>query len=458
MRLFDLFRPFRLTPAPVSALPARAKTMRFRPYQLTGTHFLRTVKRGVLCDAPGLGKTFQATEATELPAIISCPVNLCDQWAEFIAAEYPQDRVSVAAYGTPRERQSAIDAEWDWLIVNHDMWRKYFMPSINTLILDEMHHFRGRNAKRSEMLALRAQMTPRVYGLTATPIYKDVSDLYHLLHVLDPSAWKSYWQFVDRYAITADYGYGVKIVRTKPHTDLRSQLIKYMLGRTYKDVGMYLPPRIDKQVVLRLTKPQQDAYIRIKQDYKLKLDDGTYKRFFNASEVEHTLRRFTMTPEKIATIHRIIDDTPMYSDGNGDARTDRKPEPVIVFTKYRESASRIAEALGGALITGDMDPRERRTTALYAKQRVRVATIDSITEGVDLSDYRTVIFAEEDYVPGKQYQALSRVLRHRPDGRQGPVIVYYIRYQRTVDMAVHRAVQTRITDAGDVVREALADT
>jgi len=76
---------------------------------------------------------------------------------------------------------------------------------------------------------------------------------------------------------------------------------------------------------------------------------------------------------------------------------------------------------------------------------------------VDLSDFRTVVYVEETYVPGQQYQSMSRVIRHRTsEGEDTPVVVYWVRYKQTVDAVVHDTARSRIDgNAMTVLREAL---
>ena len=159
-------------------------TFQLRPYQSQGVRFLREKKRAILGDAPGLGKTFQAIEAAELPACISAPLSLIDQWVEFITEQYPHHSIHIAAYGDIIKRDAVFKAfEADpnplkWIIVNHDAFRTYYIPEVKTLIADEFHHFRNREAKRSVGLRQMAHRTENVYGLTATPVFKDIGDLY----------------------------------------------------------------------------------------------------------------------------------------------------------------------------------------------------------------------------------------------------------------------------------------
>jgi len=442
------------------SLAVRAVSMEPRVYQIDGIEWLREHKRGILGDAPGLGKTFQAIEAAVGPTIVTAPLTLTKQWADFINEQYPNDKVVIASQGDVLERTQALETpSWDWMIVNHDMWRKFYMPDASTLIVDEIHHFRNREAQRSVQLRNYAhKRVERVYGLSATPIYKDVGDLYNQLYILDAEKYREgYWGFINRHAVNADYGYGSKVIRVRSWERLNREIAPYIKQRTYAQVGMYLPDRIDKQVVLRLSGDDLARYKKLRDFYILEAggEDGEDKRFFNAAAALHALRKLTVTREKIDAVKQIVDDTP------GD-------DPIIVFCWYHDTAKYVAEALDAPEITGALKPDERvrlAKTGGVTKSRARVVTMESLSEGADLSDARTVIYIEETYVPGKKYQSLSRVQRFRtaPQEEGGeldttPVVAYWVRYAGTVDQVVHDTARRRTTgNALQVLREALAE-
>lgn len=424
----------------------RARSLVPRRYQELGIDFLKTAKYGILADDPGLGKTLQAAEAAVLPAVITCPIELVDQWRDFLVDQYPNDTVSVAAYGDVIKRDKALSAGADWTIINHDMFSRFYIPDAQTLIIDEMHHFRGRNSERSKMIRLYRKRIPRLYGLTATPEFKDVTSLWHLLHLLNPDLWSSYWAFVDTYTYNDANQYGTKIKRVRSRNQLTSRTAPYILRRTYKQVGAEVPAKIDKHITLRLDDAQAKLYRDLKNFYRIETEEGT-KRFFNAGAVVHELRKMTITPVKIKAIQQILDDDP-------------NEEPVVIFCMYIETAHTLAKALNGTCVTGEMLPAIRRLQAHggHDKKRVRVITMKSMSEGVDITEARTVVIAEESYVPGQQHQALSRVIRERHDDtNEDPVLCVYVRYEKTIDEAVHKVNSSRTQDSNDssVLREAL---
>jgi superfamily II DNA or RNA helicase len=435
-----------------------------RAYQVQGIEFLRRQKRAILGDAPGLGKTFQATEAAELPCVISCPLPLVDQWKEFLEDQYPADPVSVAAYGNIVQRDAALTEfkeRGGWLIMNHDLWRRAYIPDAATLIVDEMHHFKSKDPARSKMLLAysKREGVERIYGLTATPVYKDVGDLWFQLHILDPKRWSSHWDFLQRFAVTSNYGYGVKVLRTRNKALLDRELEPYVIQRTYASVGMQLPERIDKHVILRMDAGEKKRYDTLRDFYRLQLgDEGEFKRLFNAGAVLHELRKMTITPKKLDEVAELVEEAQIATS-----------RPVTVFVWYQDTAARVVEHLSkrgieAVEITGELEPAKRRTLAQGSA--VTVATMASLSEGVDLSYGRTVVFCETDYTPGRNYQALSRVIRHRTEGEAtpdeagatntDPVVCYWCRYAGTVDQNIFETQKARTNGSAlQVLKEAL---
>lgn len=436
---------------------SKARTLGRRPYQEDDILWAqqqdgpREPLRCISGMAPGLGKTFWATETLVLPAIVACPLNLVGQWQQFIEDQYPHWRVVVAAYGDVIKRDAAIKSPFDVLIVNHDMFRTYAFPPVQTLVVDEIHHFRNRETKRSKWIRVYAHRTPYVLGLTATPVYKDVGDLWHQLAIIDKDYqknWGSYNQFLMNFAYTSSSGWGAKVIGTRNERLLKTRLKPYIRERTYREVGMFLPERIDKHVVLELDpKFRKNVYDELRNHFRLQLEGmPEAERFSNAGAVLHKLREILITDEKLQAVADLIDDVP-------------DNDPVIVFVWYKETARKVAEKLDGVEITGDMDSAKRREIAISGgpdKKRVRVATMASMSEGVDLSMARTVFFVEEDYVPGRNYQAMTRVQRHSTSDDQRPVNAYWVRYKDTVDSIVHQTAISRTQgNAMTVLKEAL---
>jgi superfamily II DNA or RNA helicase len=279
--------------------------------------------------------------------------------------------------------------------------------------------------------------------------------LWHQLHILYPEAFPSKWDFLDTYAHTNGRGWGASVVKVKNERALHNMLKEYMRELTYKQAGMFLPDRIDKDVKLEMDKEfRKNVYDKLRIHYKLELEGmPEAQRFESAGAVLHMLRRILIDEFKLEAIKQIVEDI-------------QHDRPICVFVWYKDSAEKVAEALDGIVISGDMKPEVRREIALYGRRadsfnepkRIRVVTMASMTEGVDLSFMRDVIFAEQDYVPGKNYQAMTRVQRARTEEGydKDPVVAYWPRYMNSVDEVVHTTARSRTTgNALTVLKEAL---
>lgn len=406
--------------------------LRPRPYQLEGIRFLQDKQRAMLTDAPGLGKTLQASEAAVRPVLVAAPTYLTEQWYDFLTEQYPNDRVLLSE-GVSRDRQDILKIPAQWYIINIEMLRTYVMPKVETFIIDESHHVRGRDSQQARGALAVAMLTPRVYLLSATPIIKEPDDLFMQLRLIDGPNFKSYYVFIDKYCKTLNTPWGTKVMGAKNPLEVRLLLRRYALGRSYKEVGLQLPKLIEQNIVVTPTADFKRKYKEVKEGYSFEDMELT-----SLQQAYQVLRHMTLCKEKLQVLDSLIQDV-------------AHNENVVIFCWYRVTAKALGEHLKAAVVTGEVASNERRVLA--KSSRITVATIASMSEGVDLSRARVVIFFEEDYTPGIMKQALSRVHRYSEDDT--PIRAYTIYMKGTVDEVVHNAVLRRRTSIREIMREAL---
>lgn len=427
-----------------------------REYQTQGTNFLRVMRRAFLTDDPGLGKTPQAIRAAELPCMVVAPKYLCEQWVDAIRREHP-DAVIAHADGTRTQRDTIISKKADWYVLNLEMPKSYDMPTgIRTYINDESHHHRNRNADRTKAVYVMEtdDLNARVYNLTATPFWKSVDDIWMQVQILRPGVLPPYNRFVKLYCISLRGAYGPKVIGVKKamRAGLRELLQPIMLGRTYKDVGRYLPEIIESIIKINLPATHMAIYDKLVRDFSFRWGDEEEQRkiIFNPATVLHALRQITAQSGKFETVESIIED-------NND-------KPAVIGFWYKDHARMMQARLGDSksvLVTGDLDATERHRRALYAQKNGKhlVASQMSLSEGINLSQYRVFIFGEENYVPGSNHQFVSRVVRDRNDNGtdREPVRVFYVQARKTLDEDIHRISKSRKT-ANQATRELLERT
>lgn len=420
-----------------------------RPYQEAGIAWALNKKKCMIADAPGLGKTYQALEVIDrvgaFPCIIFCPGHLVEQWAQFIKAQYAWKghAVSYAKKADFYIRDWALQEKADFYVANIEMLRdadNYNWPIAKSLIFDESHHLKNRNSKQSiGALKLVFRFKPEyVLCLSATPIKKEADDLFAQLRLLRPDIFRSYDTFVQTFCETEQTPWALKVIGIANKLDLMKLLELVMLRREYGDeaVKMQLPELIESVIPITFNDKQRIAYNTLRDDLILRAEGFDDIPYMWAIQALQTLRRMTATDEKIQAVVDLAEDA----------------GACVVFTHYKDTAKRIAALLKVQAITGDIPAPGR--AELAKAQRIVVATIDSLTEGVDLSYMDTVIFAEEDYTPGSNFQAMSRVRRFGADVTK-PIIKYCVHVEDTIDERIHAITERRHSTAQSLLSDVL---
>lgn len=438
-----------------------------RRYQTEDVEFHLDNPKSANHSQPGTGKTAIAAETmmsdpTMEHILVACPDYLKPMWRDHIAKQYypeqyqhmqryPQDEIPDIAVcqGQSMDRISQIMARKKWTIINKEMFRTYPIPAMyDGVILDEAHHFANRNAKMTEAATelTTSPNTKRVIQLTATPVRKEPDDLYSQLRMLDPQTFSSYYDFVREYCYVSRGRYGMH-VRGGRTQKIKEMLKEYAVAHTYSSVHLQLPRLIEYVDTLEMTPQMRKLYLTVKNTYRYPdLGAGTVKFLTNAMQVMTHLRRMTMCETKLEAIQDIVDDS---------------DDAVVIYTWYREGAEKVAahllensnHSVDVPIIDGSISAQKR--AELAKGQKYIVATLAALSEGVDLSHARVVVFAESYWQPAMMYQAMSRVRRWSNDTR--PVMVHYLNMENTIDEIVHKAHKERHATIESIIKQALED-
>ncbi len=112
---------------------------------------------------------------------------------------------------------------------------------------------------------------------------------------------------------------------------------------------------------------------------------------------------------------------------------------ALIFTTRKATAEALAARLGAPCVTGDVAADSRQ--ALLVDASCGVATMYSVTTGIDLVGYDVAIFVGLDWVPSTVLQAESRI--HRI-GQSRNVSVFFLVGLRTLDEVVRSKVIERL--------------
>lgn len=230
-----------------------------------------------------------------------------------------------------------------------------------------------------------------------------------------------------------------------------------LMGFSYKDVGRFLPKQVSATILVNMESERRKVYDQVKSTWRATLPDMSKVDMGSAMAAMHALRVLTCCEAKIEALQALINDAP-------------ECEPHLIFTAYDITAKELEKRLYGEAsvnqhIAGHIPPNERSAQArrLVDKGLPIIATLQSLSEGVDLSYVRYCHMFETDWTPGVMYQALSRIQRERAADDDNPnhtdndpIICNYIICENTIDQHIHRMQNDRAVNARDILRVELA--
>lgn len=179
-----------------------------KPHQIRGVNLLLNnwsrSRNMILADQAGLGKTVQAISFMSAlyhnylvpgPFLVVTPVSNIPAWQEAFANWFPDDTI-VSLIGSKEDRRMIIENE----LIYDNVYRFHVLLTTPTVALveeaqlkkfkwrlmciDEAHQLKDKDSKRSRIFT--EFVTDAKLLITASPITNSVTDLYSLLHFIDP--------------------------------------------------------------------------------------------------------------------------------------------------------------------------------------------------------------------------------------------------------------------------------
>lgn len=165
----------------------------FRDHQVRFINMALKVKRLLLADFMGLGKTISAIgtclNPSARPALVICPPHICTQWEREIKRVLPDASTHVikgfSTYAMPFV---------DFIITSYNRLKPWedeiLRPDIKfpTVIMDEVHEVRKTGTDKRKYAKLLSQRADNVFGLSGTPIFNYGIEIWSVLDVLSPNA------------------------------------------------------------------------------------------------------------------------------------------------------------------------------------------------------------------------------------------------------------------------------
>lgn len=175
-----------------------------RQHQIQFNNMFKKVRKMLLADVMGCGKTFSAIstlcEPHQRPALIVVPTTLCTQWENEIKRILPDASTHVIRgfknYDLPKV---------DILITSYNRlapWQDILLNGNNfkTLIFDEVHELRHTGTGKRHIAKSLSERVEFCVGLSGTPIFNMGTEIWSVLDVIKPECLGYYSDFESEWA------------------------------------------------------------------------------------------------------------------------------------------------------------------------------------------------------------------------------------------------------------------
>jgi len=432
------------------------KSQQLLPYQKEGVLKLIKLRRSLLADQPGLGKTCQAIASSNAfqpqHMVVICPAVVRSTWAaEFKKWDTLGRELQVISNG----KQLLLPAT-RVVIISYDLaaseaWTKLLVAylskhSDSMLVCDEMHYCKSWKAKRTQVVV--KQLVPNakyVQLLTGTPITKCVSDLHPLLCAIEPHKWGKHQDFCYKfsYPYPTPFGSGVEFRGTRNEDELKERMAPFTVRRFKQDVLKDLPPKRYANVYLDIDATVAEESLQLVDSALKQL--GVEREALEQSDHVATVRQ-RLGVAKLPAIYKWLDN---YLESSPD-------EQLVIFAYHKAvvhgvEAYLMDKGITTCAITGDTLPymREKAVTDFQmGLKQVMVGNLIACGTGVTLTASSTVVFCEQDWNPANMLQASDRV--HRI-GTINPVTIYMLLAKDSLDDHIIEVLEQKMVDIENVV-------
>lgn len=411
-----------------------------RDYQRVAAQMLLGVKRLLLADDLGVGKTVSAICPLVMgaaPALIVTMTHLVAQWRRELERFAPSLSVHVLGKSRPYDYCEGGRHPDVLLSTYHklDGWAETLAPIVRYVVFDECQELRSgpppasgeegdevlqgsaRGSRKCGAAAAIAARAEYVLGLSATPFYNRGGELYWVMDAIKPGALGSREEFKHAWCTGAE----PKLLIKEPSAFgamLRDSGL--MLRRTREDVGQEMPPvTVVPHTVQSDHRVFDDAATSAAELARLVLDRTAERqaRFQASGDLDRMLRQAT----GLAKAPYVADFVQLLLDDD---------EPVVLFGWHKAVYDVWRERLGRfspAFYSGDQTPRQKDQAVQAFIAGDTKLLILSLRSGAGIDGLqrvcRTCVFGELDWSPGVHEQCTGRI--DRP-GQERRVVAYYL--------------------------------
>lgn len=434
------------------------------PFQKVGVVYASRVKRCLIADQPGLGKTMIALATIQnisaYPALVVCPASVKLNWQRETRKWLVGKKTSVInGYGAGYYRT-------DIVIINYDILTKHIeaLKNINfkAIVLDESHYVKSSKTQRTKVCRELSSNIPIRLLLTGTPILNKPKELISQLQIIDRlDDFGGWWRFVNRYCAAFKGRFGLWMEGAENLGELNSKLReKCMIRRKKEDVLKELPPkrvaivpieitnraeyiRAESEVIswLKERAMKDESFLEIIKDLPVEEQqmaikdrgDTTEERARKAEELVRieALKQLAAIG-KLEAVNEWIDD--FLENG----------EKLVVFASHIAIQKKIASWYGAAHIFGEDDGQTRQSNIDRFQNdpecRIIVCSLQAGGVGITLTAASNVVFVEQGWTPSIMQQAEDRL--HRI-GQMDCVTAWYLNAINTIDEEIAELIEKK---------------
>lgn len=332
-------------------------------------------------------------------------------------------------------------------------------------VADEGHYLRGRNTSKAKINLTRRERfnalvdrVPQVWGLTATPIYSYVRDLWGLIDAISRGAVtgpdRLFFKFDTRYCLGQQGEYGWENTGESPlaRTELAARMHTFKIQRPRSLILSYMPPKI------------REVH-RLDRDTKASAAAARGAAALAKASEEGAKSKLSKLINQTSAIKRpYVIDNVLTDMANGDKTIvfclQRAPATALAkelakkMTSSKEHSARLrAENARVWLAHGDTNPKNRLAMCEAFREHegaaVFVTTMDAVQIGVSLKGASSVHFMDLHWAPAAMIQAEDRP--YEP-GITGLTIVYYV-VKGSIDEHIEASVLPRFRAQDAIVGE-----
>ena len=429
-------------------------------HQVEGIEWGLNTHKGLLLDAPGLGKTLQIIRLAEAlkerdniqHCLIICGLNSLKQnWKKEIekfsqlSCKIIGKRVNTKGREVDMSIPQCVEQLKQpinefFLIVNIEKLRDDALLSaliknkpnkIDFIVVDEIHVCKSVKAQQSDNL-LKTKAKYQI-GATGTLLLNDPKDVYVPLKWIgvEHSSLSDFKKYYYKYE-----GFGGQVTGYKNLKQLKDQIDKVSLRRK-KDL-LNLPPKNVIDEFVEMDDKQNKFYNNIKNGIKDEVDKVVLKTA-NLLALVQRLRQASECPSILTTedipstkMDRCMDLVEQILSEEG--------EKVVIFSVFKEPLNILNEKLSQynpLLCTGDVDDAIiSQNIDMFQndeQHRVMLCTTAKMGTGVTLNRAGYSIFLSTPWTDGVQVQCEDRI--HRI-GTKEPVFIYRLWTKDTIDERV----------------------